>query len=57
MGPIHDWFGPMKTVHQTVLIGLTNRVYAALEILGKGAARLNSERFGNGVFPSISKRL
>ena len=30
MGPTHDRFGPMKTVHQTVLIGLTDRVYTAL---------------------------
>ena len=30
MAPTHDQFGPMKTVHQTVLIGLTDRVYATL---------------------------
>ena len=29
MAPTHDRFGPMKTVHQTILIGLTDRVYVA----------------------------
>ena len=31
MGPTHDRFGPMKTVHQTVVLWLTYRVYEALE--------------------------
>ena len=30
MGPTHDRFGLMKTVHQTVFIRLTYRVYRAL---------------------------
>ena len=31
MAPTHDRFGLMKTVHQTILIGLTDSVYAAFE--------------------------
>ena len=34
MGPTQDRFGLMKTVHQTVVLCLTNRVYEASELIG-----------------------